>query len=148
MVRCGFHALNVANLKAVVKVLQRAYSKIYSLLNLIIFVTARQFHLFLTLCSQLRFTKVNKNEFEPERRLQRCKVSSQSCFDHKITYLTIGTNKFPKVLSDLPQTLISFYRTKSSFPSNRQHFQLKLTKILVSSPLLSTYSLGALKSHL
>ena len=76
MVRCGFHAPNVAKLKAVVNVLQRTLT--YSLLNLIMFVTARQFHLFPTFSSQLRFTKIDKNQFEPERRFQRCKVSNQS----------------------------------------------------------------------
>ena len=72
MVRCGFHAPNVAKLKAVVNV--REHISKQSHLNLIIFVTARQFHLFLTLRSQLRFTKIDKNQFEPERRFQECKV--------------------------------------------------------------------------
>ena len=94
MVCCSSHALNVVNLKEVIYLLQRTDFKYLSLLNLIIFVAACQFHLFLTLCSQ----KIDKNQFEPERRLQRCKVFSQSFFNHKITYLTSGTNKFPKVL--------------------------------------------------
>ena len=58
-IRCGFRAPNLAKLKAVVNVLQRTYFKTLSHLNLIIFVTARQFHLFLTLSSQLRFTKID-----------------------------------------------------------------------------------------
>ena len=59
-IRCGFRAPNLAKLKAVVNVLQRTYFKTsLSDLNLIIFVTARQFHLFLTLSSQLRFTKID-----------------------------------------------------------------------------------------
>ena len=47
------------------------------------------------------FTKIDKNRFKPERRLKRCKVSNQSFFNHKSTYLIIGTNKFPK---ELPRT--------------------------------------------
>ena len=70
LVPCGFRARNLAKMKAVVNVLQRTYFKTLSHLNLIIFVTARQFHLFLTLSSQLRFTKIDKSQFEPERRFQ------------------------------------------------------------------------------
>ena len=59
-VHCGLHALGVTNLNVVTSSLLRTCFKSQSLPNSIIFVTERHFHMFLTLCSRLKFTKMGR----------------------------------------------------------------------------------------
>ena len=56
IVHCGLHALKVTNLNVVASNLLRTCFKSQYLPNSIIFITERHLHMFLTLCSQLRFT--------------------------------------------------------------------------------------------
>ena len=58
IVHCGFHALEVINLNVVASNLLRTCFKSQSLLNSIIVVTERHLHIFLTRCSQLKFTNI------------------------------------------------------------------------------------------
>ena len=60
IVHCGLHALEVTNLNVVTSNLLRTCFKSQSLPNSIIFITERHLHMFLTLCSQLRFTKLRR----------------------------------------------------------------------------------------
>ena len=52
---CGLHALEVTNLNVVASNLLRACFKSQSLPNSIIFITEHLLHMFLTLCSELKF---------------------------------------------------------------------------------------------
>ena len=63
IVHCGIHALEVANLNVVASNLLRTCFKSQSLPNSIIFITERHLHMFLTLCSQLKFTKIRQTKF-------------------------------------------------------------------------------------
>ena len=65
-----FFALKATNLSITADELQMTYFKCKSLRKVIIVVTAHHFLVFLTLCSQLKFSEnPGKNRFEPERIL-------------------------------------------------------------------------------
>ena len=59
-VHCCLHALEVTNLNVVASNLLRTCFKSQSLPNSITFITERYLHTFLTLCSQLKFTKMRR----------------------------------------------------------------------------------------
>ena len=62
-----FFALKATNLSITAEELQMIYFKCKSLRKVIIVVTARHFLVFLTLCSQLKFSEnPGKNRLEPE----------------------------------------------------------------------------------
>ena len=60
IVHCGLHALEVTNLNVMASNVLRTSFKSQSLPNSIIFITERHLHMFLTLCSQLKFTKMRR----------------------------------------------------------------------------------------
>ena len=63
-----FFALKATNLSVTADELQTTYFKCKSLRKIIIVVTARHFLVFLTLCSQLKFSEnPGKNRVEPKR---------------------------------------------------------------------------------
>ena len=106
---CGLHALDVTNLNVVASNLLMTCFKSQSLPNSIIFITERHLHMFLTLCSQLRFTKLRRRSyedlFEPDNRFQRRKVPDR-LWTLKMTYINVETNNFRGYYQEpvLPQT--------------------------------------------
>ena len=82
-----FFALKATNLSITADELQMTYFKCKSLRKVTIVVTARHFLVFLTLCSQLKFSEnPGKNRLEPERILT------------ELTHLTVRTNKFQIII--------------------------------------------------
>ena len=67
IVRCDFFSLKATNLSVTADELQMTYFKCKYLRKVIIVVTVRHFLVFLTLCSQLKFSEnPGKNRLEPE----------------------------------------------------------------------------------
>ena len=97
IVHCGLHALQLTNLNVVASNLLRTCLKSQSLPNSFIFLTKPDLHMFLTLCSQLKFTKMRRRWFEPDSRFQRPKVPDR-LWIIKVTYLSVETNKLQRVL--------------------------------------------------
>ena len=72
-----FFTLKATNLSVTADELQMTYFKCKSLRKVIIVVTARHFLVFLTLCSQLKFSEnPGKHRLEPERISTRTYTSN------------------------------------------------------------------------
>ena len=97
-VHCGLHVLEVTNLNVAASNLLRTCFKSQCLPNSIIFITECHLHMFLTLCSQLKFTKMRRRSVsEPDSRFQRPKALDR-LWIIKITHLSVQTNKPQRVL--------------------------------------------------